>query len=544
MEVTVADALKIGALKECKLIGGKMGVDRKISWVDTMEIPNISPWLKKNELLITTGYAIKNDAGALIGLLRDMAQVQAAGLAIKTRFLGGFSQEIIELANELALPLIEIPPEIPFVDITHPLMKALVDEHNSKLEFSERMNAKFMELELNAGGFESIAQMLSNLISLPVIITSPYFEVLARSDAPGWNAPDDLIVQGEFSPRLSDEIVSQVHGCDISRQLTGPGGIQMLIRSAVVKRQVCGYIFVLFTGQGPDDMQLIALNHAATSVALEFSKLQMLEDNTRIMDSNLFIDLMTGNIKLTDEADYRAQMLRWPGAPLRIAVADIDDFERDIAQMEEEDIQKLKEDISGSIKKRLLSRGIGCTVIVKSDSFTCLMSDVYDKAQLIAAFSDIVTRMQQIYGIKATVGISETCREYIQIPASYEEARDAIAIGRMPNIRRSVVDIGDVRLEQALYKSAGSPYFRRFVGETIGQLEEYDKANGTRLINTLDVLVKNMGARNKTAEDLFLHRNTLSNKIKKIEKITGYHLSKSEDLFHLGLALKIRYFVR
>lgn len=543
MEVTVAQALETGALKQCKLIGGAKGLHRKISWVDTMEVPNISPWLKKNELLITTGYAIKSDAHALVGLIADMAEVQAAGLAIKTRFLGSISQKIIDLADRLAMPLIEIPPDIPFVDITHPLMRALVDEHNSKLEFSERMNAKFMELELNAGGFEGIAQMLTNLIGLPVMITTCQFEVLAQSSAQEWKVPGRWFASGEMEPQLQEKLKRQLRSGDITRQLAGPDGVQMLVRSVVVKRQVCGYIFVLFQSQGPDDMQLIALNHAATSVALEFSKLQMLEDNTRIMDSNLFIDLMTGNIKMADEADYRAQMLRWPGLPLRIAVADIDDFERDIVQMEEEDIQRLKEGISGIIKKQLQNRGIGCTVIVKSDSFTCLMPDAYQKQQLIETFLEIVAKMMETFGIAATVGISDTCREYIEIPVFCEEARDAIAIGRMPNMRRSVVDIEDVRLEQALLKTSDSPYFRRFVKDTIWELEEYDRLNGTKLIETLDVLIKNMGARNKTAEDLFLHRNTLSNKIKKIEKITGFHLSRSEDLFHLGLALKLRCFI-
>ncbi|MGI5906599.1 MAG: PucR family transcriptional regulator ligand-binding domain-containing protein, partial [Candidatus Pararuminococcus gallinarum] len=148
MEMTVAQALTVGALAQCKLIGGAQGVQKKISWVDTMEVPNISPWLKKNELLITTGYAIKNDTDALTGLIEDLYRVQAAGLAIKTRFLGSISEDTIALADRLQVPLIEIPPDIPFIDITHPLMKALVDEHNNKLEFSELMNAKFMELEL------------------------------------------------------------------------------------------------------------------------------------------------------------------------------------------------------------------------------------------------------------------------------------------------------------------------------------------------------------------------------------------------------------
>lgn len=544
MEMTVAQALTVGALAQCKLIGGAQGVQKKISWVDTMEVPNISPWLKKNELLITTGYAIKNDTDALTGLIEDLYRVQAAGLAIKTRFLGSISEDTIALADRLQVPLIEIPPDIPFIDITHPLMKALVDEHNNKLEFSELMNAKFMELELNSGGFEEIAQMLSNLISQPVIITTPNFEVLSQSGAQGRFAPAELFApDADGSLRLIAQLTDQVQGGDIISQLKGPAGIRLLSRSAIVKKQICGYIFVVYMERFPDDMQLIALNHAATSLALEFAKLQVLEDNTRIMDSNLFIDLMTGNIKLADEADYRAQMLRWPGVPLRIAVADIDDFEAASLHLQEEDIQQLKEGISSAIKKHMASRGVHCNVITKSDSFTCLMSDVYHKQQLFEAFQEIHGRIREKFGMNLTIGISETCREYIEIPSFYEEARDAIAIGRMPNIRRAVVDIRDVRLEQALMKTADSPYFRRFVETTIWELQEFDRKNKTRLLETLETLVKNMGARNKTAEELFLHRNTLSNRIKKIEKITGYNLSKNENLFNLGLALKMRYFL-
>ena len=171
------------------------------------------------------------------------------------------------------------------------------------------------------------------------------------------------------------------------------------------------------------------------------------------------------------------------------------------------------------------------------------MSDVYHKQQLFEAFQEIHGRIREKFGMNLTIGISETCREYIEIPSFYEEARDAIAIGRMPNIRRTVVDIKDVRLEQALMKTADSPYFRRFVESTIWELQEFDRKNKTRLLETLETLVKNMGARNKTAEELFLHRNTLSNRIKKIEKITGYNLSKNENLFNLGLALKMRYFL-
>ncbi len=152
LSITVADALKIGALSSCKLIAGSRGLNRQVSYIDSMEVPNIQPWLKKNLLMVTTGYSIKDDAKALLRLIIDLYKAGAAGLAIKTRFLGEVSENAIRLAERLAIPLIEIPKEIPFVEITMPLMKAIVDEHNNNMEFSERMNQKFLELELNNGG--------------------------------------------------------------------------------------------------------------------------------------------------------------------------------------------------------------------------------------------------------------------------------------------------------------------------------------------------------------------------------------------------------
>lgn len=123
MEITIAEAMKFGGLKNCKLIAGKKGIQNRIRCVDTMEVPDITPWLKKNELLVTTGYSIKNDTNALIKLISSLNEVGAAGLAVKTRFIGNISQEVIDKADRLCLPVIEVPPDMPFMNITYPLIR-------------------------------------------------------------------------------------------------------------------------------------------------------------------------------------------------------------------------------------------------------------------------------------------------------------------------------------------------------------------------------------------------------------------------------------
>lgn len=541
MELTVERALHIGALAQCKLLGGSSGVERIIQWVDTMEIPEIAPWLKKNELLITTGYAIKNEAGALMELLRDLHRAQAAGIAIKTRFLGSISSEAIALADTLQIPLIEIPSNVPFIDITHPLMKALVDEHNQRLEFSEQLNVKFLELELNIGGFREISQMLSNLIRQPVLITSADFTVLAWEPY-GISPPIGLFIETEGNKRLSPAIAEKIGAQNSLQQIIEFDDIPLLFRCARVKKQTCGYLVILCREGQLDEMQQIAVNHAATSLALEFAKQQVLENHIQMMDSNLLIDLLSGNIHSAEEADDRAQTLHWPIPPVRVAVADIDQFETVSRRMDEADIQQLKERIRSLIRQELSFHGIAATVISKSDSFTCLMGNGYEKKVLTGAFQALQEHIIASLGLSMTIGISEPRNAYLLLPECYAEARDAICISRRLPYVGAVVAIADAHLERVFLQTADAPYVRRFVEETLGALEEYDRCNHTALLQTLEALIRSGGSRKETAEALFLHRNTLSNRIQKLEQITGCNLSDSDSRFRLELALKYRNF--
>lgn len=52
--LTVREAMKTGGLSKCRLLAGEAGLDNAITCVDCMEVPNIEPWLRSGELLITT----------------------------------------------------------------------------------------------------------------------------------------------------------------------------------------------------------------------------------------------------------------------------------------------------------------------------------------------------------------------------------------------------------------------------------------------------------------------------------------------------------
>ena len=126
MQLTVNEARTFGGLKECKLLAGEKGLNRVIRCVDSMEIPDIRQWLQQGEFLVTTGYALKDNSEALVQAVEALADKNGSGLALKTRFIGEISGSVLERAEELGIPIFEMPAEMPTISLTEPLVRRVI----------------------------------------------------------------------------------------------------------------------------------------------------------------------------------------------------------------------------------------------------------------------------------------------------------------------------------------------------------------------------------------------------------------------------------
>jgi len=70
----------------------------------------------------------------------------------------------------------------------------------------------------------------------------------------------------------------------------------------------------------------------------------------------------------------------------------------------------------------------------------------------------------------------------------------------------------------------------------LGALAE-DEERYADLIKTLDAFIRLHGSVNAVARDLFLHRNTVRQRLRRIAQLTGADLTKSDDRLALQLAL-------
>jgi putative methionine-R-sulfoxide reductase with GAF domain len=75
--------------------------------------------------------------------------------------------------------------------------------------------------------------------------------------------------------------------------------------------------------------------------------------------------------------------------------------------------------------------------------------------------------------------------------------------------------------------------------DALAAIARYDLDNGTDLAQTLDALLANGGSVAKTSSELFIHRNTLRQRIQRIEELIGRSPEHFEDLVIAGIAARL-----
>ncbi len=550
MSITVAEALRIGALRQCKLLAGASGINNVINFVDNMEVPDITPWLQSNELLVTTGYSIKDDHDALARLIEDLKQVGAAGLAIKTRFMGDIPDDIIQLADGLGLPLIEIPSEVPFIQITHPLMKAIANRQTCSLEFSETVHKALTAVELEGNGCEDIAKTLHGLIGNTVLITDRHLRILAMAGPLSMSdLPLEDIDEGqgtEHKLRIGKAKLATMLRAYNTETLRIDGcPWNFCYRPARAKDRVYGFVFAIEQEKPLRDLELIALEHATTTTSLEFVKQELIHEQLKMVEYDFFTELLLGSIENHQEAQQRTKLLGWPQPPWSLVIMDIDDFSSCIADLDEPAIHRIKDEIHDIIADEMGNEKSVFALLGTSDSFIFLFSakTMKRRSPIEESIEAANARLFEETNLSMSVGISRQIDDVMGIPEGHKQAQLALRITRLVKGAGSIGRYEHFALERALLDLAGSEALRQYYEETLGKIIEYDSTNDGELIKTIEALVKSAGNRSRASKALYIHRNTLAYRVKLIERLSGLNLSNSADLVAIAILLKARPFM-
>ncbi|MDT8285185.1 MAG: PucR family transcriptional regulator ligand-binding domain-containing protein, partial [Thermovirgaceae bacterium] len=114
----VADLFRKDVFPDFQIIAGTEGMKREISAVSVIDSPDVDRWMRGGELLIGSGYIFREDPEEMTPFLRLVAARNIAALGIKIdRYHTTLPRSLIEEAEKMGVPLIEIPLKYRWIDI-------------------------------------------------------------------------------------------------------------------------------------------------------------------------------------------------------------------------------------------------------------------------------------------------------------------------------------------------------------------------------------------------------------------------------------------
>ncbi|MGW3668136.1 PucR family transcriptional regulator [Streptomyces sp. NPDC005141] len=378
----------------------------------------------------------------------------------------------------------------------------------AELRYQRAAHALMADVAASSGGEEAITRALHRLTGLPALVEDRFGRL--RS----WTGPGRPDPYPEPDPVRQDETLHAV-----ARQ-AGPVRIKdRLITLVRPHGEILGVLALVDARDEADEHTVLALEHAAASLAPELAHLRNLAEVELRLHRELVDDLLAG----TDEASAYARseavghdlhrshyivVVQWPNR-----TAD-DSFAQTVGRA-----------ASGVGMRSLLTR--------RSDHVVLVADDRPPARALYEALA------RETGTPSGTIGVSAPCDSLDDIPHHYEEARRALDVRRHSRERYGTTFFDELGLYRILGPGNDYRELETFVQEWLGQLIDYDSRHHTAMVETLSRYFDCGGNYDETAESLAIHRSTLRYRLQRIRDISGNDLANVEDRLNLQVATRV-----
>lgn len=512
-------------LDGARVLAGATGLDRPVTRMNVMEVPDICSWVKSDELLLTTAYPLRGRSESLPELVEDLHDAGVSGLGIKLgRYLEEVPTAMLAIADRLGFPIVQLPRGISFDEVLNEVITCILNHQAQRLAHSERVHRAFLQLVLRGEGLPEIVRDLADLLDGPAAIIDPEGGLLAHARLQEVDldpAPARLLLD-------LDAHAACVEGDE--RRRFGCVGVTI---SAGARHH--GHVLSL-GGDRRTAGDLIALENAATVAALALAKeleIQAVEDKYR---SELMHDILR-QIDDRDDLLRRAAGFGWQlERPMIVLV-----FRRDRRSPGIPGNGSPTAPLGGMIQPLIMERDPGAGVAEFSHEVVVVTSafegvDAREEAQTFSR--RLAERSSRLLGGPVSAGLSRPVEAVSDIATAYEQADQALSIGRRIHGRGAVAHFDDLGIYRVLSLVPDDAELRSFAEEVLGELAAHTEA-AADLRRTLQAVLDAGGNVAQAARQLHFHYNTLRYRIDKLESMVGPFTTDTRVRLEIQISLLI-----
>lgn len=505
------------ALELQVLVPGPAGaLDHEALWLHNTELPDPSPYIRATEVVLTNG--LWRDTTTAAGFVAALQRARAGGLIFGlTEQNPAVPGDLVDACNAADMPLVSVSIAVPFTAITETAVRIQGAARQDALAILARRGDALAMSIARGGGAEGVLAVLRRDHDLPLLVVDRMGRRLAGTvDVPA--------VDVEVDRSAAAALARRPPPLEVELPGIGPAAL-FLIEGAM--GDIDAAVFCLRAATDISATERDAVDQAARFLSLEVTKQQALQAIESRFSSELLEMVLSGVGRAADVQDRLRAFGIDPSAQLAVITMVVGDGPVRPAGSTDE------------IEKFFRSRGVPAIVVAGSqDTVVVFPWGGRDKelVHLCTQLSDAVrqrfTDDRVVIGVGAPAAGSGALREPLI------GSREVCQVLRRRHTDSRVGTFADVSTYRMLLGLHERSVLRRFADDILAPLRRHDEQSGTELERTLRVFLGHDAHWSTTAGDLYIHVNTLRNRVARIGELTGRDVNRLDDRVDLFLALE------
>jgi PucR family transcriptional regulator, purine catabolism regulatory protein len=523
---------------EIELVAGARGADRECRAVYVGEHLDPIPWMTRSSLHLMAGIALRDagpdDAGPrLIRLLHDAGM---AGLGISMpHYLSELPLAMAAEADRLGLPLLAVTGRTLFRDIERYVFDALVSVEMQRLRRTVSIQQQLLEQLRGRDPVAAVLQRLAALLDAHVLLFGPAGQLVvecAPASAGGWDdrsaarlwmaysaAAGGLVSTGFFT------VESLAVSC---REVCAGGAVRWILMAARPK------------GEATDEFVDTAVGYVQKLLEMDLELRRDLLREHAETGVTLLEDLITRSSSQADLAQRLARHGFGPTRPYRVLVVRPERMSAAVSPPAQ--AAGPGGGSSGEVCARVsaMMSGLGVSFLAcPADDGAVVLATLHRGEELLDVrmlAHDVVAAAGDERRMVA--GLSEECAGANAVASAYSQA--LLAVGALGARREGASDIAlydDLGPGRRCLEWLSDDHLRALRARVVEPLLAQPRG-AAMLYDTLACYLRHDASVTDAAREMRVHRNTLCQRLSRIETILSLDLKSIEGLSGANLGVE------
>ncbi|NSV41677.1 PucR family transcriptional regulator ligand-binding domain-containing protein [Enterococcus faecalis] len=535
----LVEVLALPRFSDLQLLSSHSNLTQPLESVEITETPDVADFIPKNVMILTTAMIYKDDQEKLKPFIDSLKQAECTALGIKVgRFLDEISPEIVAYASAVDLPLIKIPSTQPLGGLLHEIVGYLRDSKTEQMSVAFDIQKRFSTLLMQDVDATRFIAEFAKILNAPIILLSPWQQVIAHSN---------YFYGNQKSAEFFIEQLSKDH----FQQLAQEKKIFRLQDERQENIQVAGfpirvndyfpyYLLVLSPEQIPYPISEFAIDQAILVLTFMLFKNQKIAESfehlktdflDRLLDTHQealskhqnWLELWK-NYRLINSDYYQLAIVYGVTKP---------ENETHIRYQQAEGqliFQWLKEQLPEILPDVALFK-----LKNQNKSILIFQSKKNDHLMIL---QNLAERLQQALPITIRFALGNAYENLEDLPNSYIEASSTLEASLHAQ-KPATVQLFHPKGLAGLFEKIGTEDVEYFCQQQLKELAYPTEPTLQELRKTLKVFLDFNCEITKTANALYLHRNTIKYRMNQCEKLLDTSIQEPETSLLLRVALEL-----